>query len=171
MSSFQLIITYVMFMKKILFCFLCIAFSAVFLTEELYATTTFFTSKDGKLFCETDSYDGSFAECDIASQKGNTLTKAAFPYPKLIETPTRQICVVSSIETDMSACQDEIDALKRALGNTTVSRNNANTGTMVSSGALSGTIASPTMTIAKNEVTQLIQKAPAITETSLIELQ
>ena len=163
-----------MFMKKILFCFLCIAFSTVLLAEELYATTTFFTSKDGKLFCETDSYDGSFAECDIASQKGNTLTKAVFPYPKLIETPTRQICVVSSIETDMSACQDEIDALKKVLGNTTVSRNNANTGTMVSSEVLSGTItntASSTIAIAKNEVTQLIQKAPAITETSLIELQ
>jgi plasmid maintenance system antidote protein VapI len=74
----------------------------------------------------------------------------------------------------MSACQDEIDALKKALSNTAVSRNNTNTGTMVSSEVLSGTItntASSTIAIAKNEVTQLIQKAPAITETSLIELQ
>ena len=163
-----------MFMKKILFCFLCVVFSTVFLAEELYATTTFFTSKDGKLFCETDSYDGSFVECDIASQKGNTLTKAVFPYPKLIETPTRQICVVSSIETDMSACQDEIDALKKALGNTMVPKNSINTGTVVSSGTLSSTTTntgSSTVTVVKNEVTQLIQKTPNITEMNLVELQ
>ena len=50
-------------MKKVLAWILCISASVLLLWEQSFAETFSFTSKDGRIFCEANKYDGSYREC------------------------------------------------------------------------------------------------------------
>jgi hypothetical protein len=83
--------------------------------SQVFSSTLFFTTKDGRLFCEVDSFDGSYEECTLTETAGMKLEKAVFPSARLIDTPNEKICVEYSTQVDMSLCQEEIDLMKKYL--------------------------------------------------------
>ena len=95
--------------------------------SQAFSSTLFFTTKDGRLFCEVDSFDGSYEECTLAETVGMKLEKAVFPSARLIDTPNEKICVEYSTQVDMSLCQEEIDLMKKYLTTKTGTTASGNT--------------------------------------------
>ena len=73
-------------MKKTLFWIICIIISLLVFGEQSYAATAFFTTKDGRVFCESDTFDGSYMLCTKDQSTGTGLIKAERYSPRLVET-------------------------------------------------------------------------------------
>lgn len=130
-------------MKKIFIWILSTTIIVALYMSQAFSSTLFFTTKDGRLFCEVDSFDGSYEECTLAETAGMKLEKAVFPSARLIDTPNEKICVEFSTQVDMSLCQEEIDLMKKYLTAktpTTSSGITSNTGISLSGSTNSGTI-------------------------------
>jgi hypothetical protein len=102
-------------MKKILLWFFGVMILIWIYMSPVFSSTLFFTTKDGRLFCEIDSYDGTYDECALAETAWMKLEKAVFPSARLIDTPNEKICVEYSTQVDMAKCQEEIDLIKKYL--------------------------------------------------------
>ncbi len=75
-------------MKKTLFWIFCITIFSFIFGELLFASTAFFTTKDGRVFCETDTFDGSYRICTKKQSTGTGLIKAERYNPRLVDTTT-----------------------------------------------------------------------------------
>ena len=126
---------------------IAIALIILCITYTGFAATSFFTTKDGRLFCETGDLDGGYAPCNVSDTTGTALIKAVFRSARLVDTPVGSICVEWNSEVDAARCQDEIDAMKKIL--------RVNTGTTKTGSTKTGTTISW-------EIWSLIEKIPEI---------
>ena len=81
------------FLKHSMYLRIAIALIILCITYTGFAATSFFTTKDGRLFCETGDLDGSYSQCSLSDANGTQLVKAVFRSPRLVDTPVGGICV------------------------------------------------------------------------------
>ena len=140
-------------MKKILFLIICAFISLWVFAEQSYATTAFFTTRDGRVFCESDNFDGSYRLCTKEQSTGTGLVKAERYNARMVETTTWRICVEDG--TEVSICSDEAKiVVPVATGWSQIPISNINTVTPSSSGEVAPSnnlVASGTVANTKQE--------------------
>ncbi len=91
-------------MKKILFWIFGICIISFVLFESSFAATLSFVTKDGTVFCETDTFDGQYKVCNPEQMVSPDLGQSWRYGPQLVETPQAKICVEKGREVDKSLC-------------------------------------------------------------------
>ncbi len=98
-------------MKKVLFWICCLVVSFGFFYEYSFAATASFVTKDGRMFCETDTLNGMYSLCTASQVSGTGLLIAERYGPRLVETPTEKICVEDGKEVAVASCQSDTATL------------------------------------------------------------
>ncbi len=99
-------------MKKVLFLIFYILLFTLLWVKESFAITFSFKTEDGRNFCETDRFDGSYILCSKEQISGTGLSIAAKYGPQLLETTTQRFCVENGKEVDANLCSEQAAALE-----------------------------------------------------------
>ncbi len=131
--------------------------------EQSFSATLSFVTKDGSVFCETDTFDGQYKLCDVEQMASPHLGQTWRYGPQLIETKQAKICVEKGKEVDGGLCGIE-KSTEKIFTNTGILmenqsgiKNNSHTGdSLVVMPALTGSTNTGTDIIIENNIdTQL----------------